>query len=312
MTDGTVHGAPRPRAGAPDAFVARWLLDIERLKGLDRREWVGLAYWLPLAAVITAVELTGARATKWHVIPWTTISTATGHLETKWHWFALVVVSLIVLVVYLGRGYARRRKHELGRLKPVTLIAAKTKPAMEERVAPGEIGSPLYDLGVIVAAIAAGVLAHHFSDSKFVSAYWVYGTFIAFGIVLPSAYASVTKKETTLFGAIRTLEWILPWGSYALIAGMTVLAFHLAIYPWPNISHDSPDIRNGTTWEQAEAIALRQIQTPRKYYAVASRGAIGKDDAWIVTLYRQGGDNARCTYAVTSATSEPTLLGQRC
>jgi len=295
----------------PDSFWTKWVFNRRRCDELDTRERLGLVYWVPLATVITAVELTGVRATKWHVIPWTTISTATGHLETKWHWFALVVVAMIVLVVYLGGTYARRRKRAVGRLKPVTVIAAEVKPPASERVAALQPGSLEYDVAVIIVAIAAGIIAHDVSGSKFVGAYWVYGIFIGAGIVLPSAYAAVTEKETTLFGAIRSLEWVLPWGSYALIAGMTVLAFHLALYPWPNISHQSPDITNGTTWEQAETAALGQVEKPDSYYAVANRGTIGHDDAWIVTLYLQRGGGPQCVFAVTSA-SDATQLGPGC
>ena len=293
------------------SFWAKWVFDRSRLSELDTRERAGLVYWVLLAAVITVVELSGTQATKSDRIPWTTISTATGHLETKWHWFALVVVFLVVLVVYLGRTYARRRKTTLGKLKPLTVMATGAKPPPNERASGWWPGSLRYDVGVIVAAMALGVLAHHMSGSKFVGAYWVYGVFIAAGIVLPSAYAAVTEKETTLFGAIRSLEWVLPWGSYALIAGMTVLAFHLAIYPWPNISHQSPDITNGTTWEQAEGAALLQVKTPDAYYAVAGRGTMGQSDAWIVTLYLRSEGGPRCVFAVTSA-SQATRLGPPC
>ena len=149
------------------------------------------------------------------------------------------------------------------------------------------------------------------SNSTLVGAYWVYGVFIGAGIILPSAYAAVTEKETTLFGAIRSLEWVLPWGSFALIAGMSVLAFHLAFYPWPNISHQSPDITNGTTWEQAEGAALLQVKTPNAYYAVAGRGSMGQSDAWIVTLYLRSEGGPQCVFAVTSA-SQATRLGPPC
>jgi hypothetical protein len=293
------------------SFRAKWLFDVQRWHQLDAHERAGLAYWVPLAAVITAVELTGTKATKWHLIPWTTISTATGHLETKWHWFAIVVVSLIVLVVYLGAAYARRRKLAVGRLKPVTLMAAQENPSASERAEPWRPGSLRYDVTVIVVAIVAGFIAHDATGSKFVGAFWVYGIFIGAGIVLPSAYAAVTERETTLFGAIRSLEWVLPWGSYALIAGMAVLAFHLALYPWPNVSHQSPDITNGTTWQQAETAALNKVSAPDSYFAVAGRGTMGQADAWIVTLYPRNGGAAACVFEVDSA-SQASPLGSAC
>jgi hypothetical protein len=304
-----------PDAAVPNgdsgSFWAKWVFNHGRWTNLDTLEKFGLLYWVPLAAVITIVELTGTLADKKRWIPWTTISTATGHLETKWHWFALIVVAVIVLVVYLGASYAQGRKEEVGSLKPLALIAAETQPSANERVGTLGLGGPVYDIIVIVGALVVGVAAHAVSDSKFVGAYWVYGVFLMFGIVIPSGYATVKKKETTLFGAIRSLEWVLPWGSYALIAGMTVLAFHLAIYPWPNISHQSPDITNGTTWEQAETAALREVNSRGSYYAIANRGTMGRSDAWIVTLYLQSGGGPQCVFAVTSA-STATPLGQGC
>jgi hypothetical protein len=191
----------------------------------SRREIYGYILWVPIVLVLAAVEISAAAG--WWDVPWPTISTTIGHLEDAWHPFALAVVVLIASVVLLA--------------------VAKGAPSLAGgRALPGTISgwSFTWDIAVIAIAITAGVIVDH-SGSRFLyPGYWTYGIFAVFGIALPSFWALRTGKQPALFSTTRSLEFRLPWFRFVLGAGMAVLVFHLALYPWPDVAHQSTSIGN--------------------------------------------------------------------
>jgi lysylphosphatidylglycerol synthetase-like protein (DUF2156 family) len=253
------------------------------------REWRGYWLWIPTAIFIAAVEILGAFGASF--IPWTTISTTVGHLETRWHWFALIVVVLITLVVFLGVAYTAPARRQARRLAP----------------APYSWAAIAYDGCVLVVAVGAGLIAYANGSPKLVRGYWIYGLFILLGIVVPSIYAVVTRRETTFFGTIGSLDRRLPWFRFVLAAGMAVLTLHLALYPWPDVAHQSTRI-GGLDSGGAEAVARSAVGSPAGYYEMVDRGSLNGADAWVVTLYPRGGSGRPCVVAVASPGLVQTLV----
>jgi hypothetical protein len=277
------------RIGGAIGAGVRWLLGRGNWSRMTARERLGYRLWIPMAAFIAAVEILGALGASW--IPWTTISTTVGHLETRWHWFALIVVVLITLVVFLGVAYAA----------PARVRARRRAQAPLSRAA------IVYDACVLVVAVGAGLIAYQNGSPKLVRGYWIYGLFIVLGIVAPSIYAVASKRETTLFETIGSLDRRLPWFRFALAAGMAVLTLHLALYPWPDVVHQSTRI-GGVDSGRAEAIAATAAGLPSRTYETVDRGSVGGADAWVVTLYPAGGRAAPCVVAVASPRSTTTLV----
>jgi hypothetical protein len=259
-----------------------WLIGRDHWRNVTARELQGYVLWVPTALAIAAVEILGALG--WQSIPWTTISTTVGHLETRWHVFAVIVVVLITLVVFLGFAYT------------------PPAPATESLISQTSfsLAALTYDICVIVAAIGAGLVAYSVGEPKLVRGYWIYGIFLIFGVVGPSVYAVVAHAEPTVFATIRSLGARLPWFNLGLVAGMAVLSFHLAIYPWPDIAHQSTTIA-GVNSDRAKQVAEKQFGSPRGYFESVDRGSVGANEAWIVTLYPSDQQGSSCVVVVVSA-----------
>jgi len=256
-----------------------WLIGRGRWQNVTRRELQGYLLWVPTALAIAAVEILGALG--WASIPWATISATVGHLETRWHLLAVVVVVLITLVAFLGIVSAR----------PDSLLASITAPRDFSRAA------LVRDLGVIIVSMGAGLMAYWSGEPKLVRGYWIYGLFLVLGIILPSLYAIVRRSEPTLFATIRSLGGRLPWFNFALAAGMAVLAFHLAIYPWPDIAHQSTRI-GGVNSDDAKKIAADYVPSPNSYYKTVDRGSLADNEVWIVSFYPKDQQGPVCVIAV--------------
>jgi hypothetical protein len=256
-----------------------WLIGRGRWQNVSRRELQGYLLWVPTALAIAAVEILGALG--WASIPWTTISTTVGHLETRWHLLAVVVVVLITLVAFLGIVSAR----------PNSLLASISKPTGFSLTALA------WDIGVIIAAVGAGLIAYWSGAPKLVRGYWIYGLFLILGIIGPSLYALIRHSEPTLFATIRSLGGRLPWFNFTLAAGMAVLAFHLAIYPWPDIAHQSTRI-GGINSDDAKQIAATYVPSPDSYYKTVDRGSLANSEVWIVSFYPRDQQGPICVIAV--------------
>lgn len=94
-----------------------------------------------------------------------------------------------------------------------------------------------------VAAAAAGFAASALGADKNQVGYAIYVTLATFGIVVPSALAYFWHRVLsipTLFATVAMLEARRRWVAVAAVALLVVLAFHLALYPWPNYRFGSP------------------------------------------------------------------------
>jgi hypothetical protein len=221
---------------------------------VDRREWWGYGFWLAVAVVVATPEISAAAGG--HRVPWPTISGTVGHLEYRWSWVALLVVSLIVAGGFHAvrfsvprnldptvRPGGRRLRTAKGRLLKTTTAAPSDAVAPDRsNVVEVEELSVLWLLGA--AAVVAGAslvtaLAVR-PANPFILAYVLYGSIAMLFVVVPSVLAYWHGKDVafpTLFWTLSTMERRFHLVAVALYAGLFILLFHLALYPWPGIFH---------------------------------------------------------------------------
>lgn len=198
-----------------------------------RTEISGYVFWGLVALFIGVPELLAAFSQTLKAdIPWPTISNLVGKdLERHHHWFALVVVGVIVVTTVHTLMYPPERKHAGRALRN-----------------PAHRAVQLFSSGwyiVLVAAVgaAAGFLASVAGADKNQLGYAIYLTLTVFGIVVPSALAYWFNRVLavpTLFATIALLRIRVSWVAALVVALLVVLLFHLALYPWPNYRFGAP------------------------------------------------------------------------
>ncbi|MDX6486440.1 MAG: hypothetical protein QOF43_1593 [Gaiellaceae bacterium] len=166
--------------------------------------------------------------------PWPTISGTTGHLEDIWKPTAVLVVAVIVVATAKSLGYGS--KGQLDRADDAT----RTKRL------------PYAYFWVSVAVILAGAvltatLVDDGPESRYVEGYVIYGLIALFFFVVPEVIVPVLSHWIkidvffpSLFRTLAYLERRLPWVALVVVAGLVILLIHLALYPWPDISHHAP------------------------------------------------------------------------
>lgn len=210
---------------------------------LRHRGSVGYIVWISAALLIGVTEILAAIN---FGLPFTTISTMTGHLERHHDWVELIVVGLIVFVVFSLMKATRRKSS--GRL---TLKPNSADDYEGQKVSWWVLG-PLMAAALGIAA-ATWATAHWFDDgSRYRSAYVVYGSLALVLLVIPSLIAFFSRHDPTfptLFRSLKNLEaWLagkwqnvgpaLAWiVSFIVLAGLVILLLHLAFYPYPSITH---------------------------------------------------------------------------
>jgi len=236
----------------------RSLADRVRKKGT----W-GYFVWIGATCVIVIPELLAAFDIG---LPFTTISTMTGHLERLHDWVELIVVGIIVFVVFSllklsPRNTTKRNPDEpqrmaSGRLtvNPAPPQEAKTPARYQSEDAPGWFIIAAIVSSVLIA-VAVWATDHWLDDGKphYRAAYVLYGL-LAFGwLVIPTLIVFFTKKDApfpTLFRTVESLqEWLqkrrwpmslgsrLAWAvGYIVVTGLVILLLHLTLYPWPDIA----------------------------------------------------------------------------
>jgi hypothetical protein len=232
-----------------------------------QRRW-GYLVWVVAGAVIFIPELLAAAGAGW--LPFTTISTMTGHLERHHPWVELVVVAAIVFMVF---STVRLRPRETsgktpndpppdsgeptrtpgGRLTLEPENPEQTAADFDRSTAPTifAVSAVISLVAIAVATWAATVWwddKHHYQP-----AYVLYGSLFLLWIVIPSVVAFALGKDTpfpTLFRTIDNLEdwlrdqkWpgnlgpIAGWlVAYTIFAGLVILLLHLTLYPYPDIT----------------------------------------------------------------------------
>jgi hypothetical protein len=266
----------------------------------------GYWFWIPIVVTILVIELLGALSSSFNnAIPWPTISSTVGHLEKRWDWVAVIVVGLITVVAFHAiayRGQQRARGRAYRRVGP----DPDDKPDGED------VSWYNWILVACLGGIAIG-LAIAFNASKFQLGYVIYGVLGFFGIVLPSILAFSANRLVgfpTLFFTIDKLRHRLHAVAVTILAGLTILAVHLAFYPWPDIAHESASFA-GLNPDKARRKAeteLRKIRDgkPTLQYSTQAKNVVDGHDAWSVYFRPASGTGAGCVVIVTKKGASPS------
>jgi len=301
----TATGAPTPRAAETlGRLVGRALLVLLRLtppgRWLEREfrapghvtrvEKNGYRFWGPVVAAILVAEVLGALADWLHRraifdVRWPTISSTVGHLETLSSILAALVVGTIAAVAFEALTYPPRRR-AAGR-------------AVYHRVH-RERPTRFYDWWVVVLIVVLGtvlaVWAFHWN--KYEVGYTIYGLFLTFGIVVPASLAYLSGRLVSFPGLIftvRKLERRLHWMAVVIVAGLSILLVHLALYPWPDLVRDSTSYAGLV---RADAVAAAKKDVGSLTFRSAERGQFEGNDAWILSFEPANGFGSACIVAV--------------
>jgi hypothetical protein len=287
-------------------LVWRW-----KLYGpVEQPERRGYWFWGPTVGVVLTVELLAAlSASVKNAIPWPTISSTIGHLEKRWDWVAVIVVGLITVVAFHAIAY-RAQQRDRGRAYRRAGPARTDKPA----------GRDVRWYNALLVAVLTGIaigLAIVFGASKFQLGYVIYGVLGFFGIVLPSILAFAANRLVgfpSLFFTLEKLRHRLHAVAVIVVAGLTILAVHLAFYPWPDITHESARFA-GLSPDKARANAEQKLKTiragtPALRYSTQAKNVVDGTDAWFVYFRSPSGTATGCVVTVTknSATPSPSCF----
>jgi hypothetical protein len=225
------------------------------VRGQDqrRRERRGYLVWGLVALVIAVPEIWGTFGNPWFY----SISQTTGHLEDLWSGVRAIVVALIAVaavhtVLYRpGRlGFPRPEVKSLLlgrsiRRTPSGRLTIKEGDTIKEG---GREGTPSGDFtdkvaipylaASAVAVSVAGWRAGVPQGGQYWQGYLIYGLITVFFVIIPNVVAYFCGRDfpfTTLFATVQSLERTRNFVTMIVIAGLAVLTFHLALYPWPNI-----------------------------------------------------------------------------
>jgi hypothetical protein len=202
----------------------------------------GYAVWGCVGIVVAIPEI-------WSAVSqpgFRTISETVGHLERLWNPTAMLVVGLVAIALtnvvrFSLPGSKRRIKQVRGREVGHTAAGryAWTPTEIDER-------SPLSALYIPIAiaaiAVPSALVASQSSD-PWLLGYVLYGLIATFAVAIPSVLAFALKREVpfaTLFQTVADLERRSHLIATGIIAGLTILFVHLALYPWPDIFRHNP------------------------------------------------------------------------
>jgi hypothetical protein len=211
------------------------------------RERAGYVVWGLVALVIAVPEIWGIFGNPWFY----SISRTTGHLEDLWSGVRAIVVALIAVaavhaVLYrpdmpdfpqpelksllFGRSFRRTPN---GRLT-IKEVGGEGAPAGDFT---DKVAIPYLVASAGVVAVA-GWLASVPHGDQYWQGYLIYGLITVFFVIIPNTVAYFYGRDfpfTTLFATVQSLERTRNFVTMIVIAGLAVLTFHLALYPWPDI-----------------------------------------------------------------------------
>lgn len=191
----------------------------ERLPLPGQERW-GYGVWLFTGAVIAVPELWAASGGT----SWPTISATLGHLETLWSPVKILVVALIAA----GAAQVLGDSVQAGaRRTPTGRLIRGARPSDE---------IAWYFPGAVLVIVAATAGTAALTSATFTIGYVLYGLIaLAFGIV-PNVLAYWFGRDVPFPPLLRTLADLdRRWhpAAVVVVAGLSVLAVHLAAYPWP-------------------------------------------------------------------------------
>jgi hypothetical protein len=228
------------------------------------REFWGYWVWGATSLVVLIPEL-AAVFTNW--VLWPTISGTVGHLEYRWTWVALLVLAVIVFCAY-------HAVVDVAIGLPATPVALGADDAIAGGVAPlrvpgrrqstriGGLPAPAEDVvgpdtrsavlafavvSVLVVVAATLFTRSHHPGNKFVVAYVLYGLIALLGVGVPTSLAywgGKTVPFPPVFETVSDLEKRWHIAGVLILAALAILAFHLALYPWPGLERDLQDLHH--------------------------------------------------------------------
>ena len=165
-------------------------------------------------------------------------------------------------------------------------------------------------LFVVVVGTVAIVLAVVVGASKYQLGYVIYGVVGLVGIVIPSILAFAANRIVqfpSLYFTITKLRHRLHAVAVIIIAGLTILAVHLAFYPWPDITHESASFA-GLNPDAAQIKAERALGAlpnarPGLRYSTQAKSVVDGRDVWLVYFNATNPGGATCVISVTGSAS---------
>jgi membrane protein implicated in regulation of membrane protease activity len=244
----------------------------------------GYLYWIPTILILLAFEVMGA-ITSWfgNAIPWPTLSMTVGHLEKLWDITAIVVVGVIAAALYYTLAHKGKPPEETrGRM---LRLAGRDK-----QVEYFEWYGAWIPFGGAALALA-GCLAVDADTYEY--GYAIYGTLLGLGFLVPGLLLTFWHRAVgfpTLFVTARTLQKRWHFVAPVLTVGLTILAVHLAFYPWPDISHESATFA-GRNADDARSDAEQAVRRQRQgksalVYQTQTKGVLNGFDTWYVYFSR--------------------------
>jgi hypothetical protein len=267
---------------------------VQHYKTSGSKESRGYWFWIPTIGVLVAFELMGAFLDGFRdLVRWPTISSTVGHLEKLTDFTALVVVWLIAAVVFHTTVYrVQLRQH--GR---------SFRPGRQPR--PGE--EPLWWYGgffVLPVGFAVALICRLAGFSKYTYGYVLYSVLAIVVLIIPSSLAYWRAKLVrfpTLFYTVYKLRHRCYFAALILLSGLTVLTFHLALYPWPSIQ-PSPTFAGLNPAEARQQAKSVMTGANRKApYSAEAHGIDDGNETWFV--YFKGAGTS-CTVLVSKDGSQ--------
>lgn len=210
-----------------------------RFTGISTREKWGYGFWLFLGLVFGVPESWAGLASP----PWPALSDTIGHLDEVWPPTAVIVVAAIVFVAYYfvrvpvsqagtlvfnAGGLGRGAGAGVGR----TYNGRLSKAPADASAVPALVYLPLALAAITIGSIIAAV-----TSGFWVLGYVIYGLIAVFLVIIPNVLAYWLAREVawpTLLTTVTDLERRWRPVAVVVLAGLVILMFHLAFFPWPD------------------------------------------------------------------------------
>jgi len=204
-------------------------------RGFTAREVWGYSTWLFFGLVFGLPESWAGAASP----PWPTLSDTIGHLETLWPGTRVVVVVLIALVAYSSVRFPPRHSGEFPGRAGEPWRGRTGNGRLIRSADVGPVLALIY-IPLALAVVAVGsLIAALTSSDRFVLGYVLYGLFAIFCVIVPNLLAYWFTRDVpfpTFFRTIGDLDGRWRPAAMIIVAWLVVLMFHLAFFPWPDLT----------------------------------------------------------------------------
>ena len=277
----------------------RWL--VHKFADAESPELHGYAFWGPVALAIATIEVLGATS-GWfrNLIPWPTISRTVGHIQDVDSRWGLAVVGIIAATSFYAVFY-------------VSEAPATGRTRFFSKFGYG------WPLVLAVTAVIAAFVRLVVSDEKIHLGYAIYGSFAVFGIIVPMLL--VWRKSDhvvfpNVFYTFKKLRERFRWIAMAVVTLLTILIFHLALYPWPDLARE-PAKYAGVNGLRAREKAMKALESTSNVrddlkFSAQGRGFSQGREAWLVHFNVGSGDNSTDTGCIVVVTRIRALPSDGC